>query len=194
MRDQPDTKTREHMLDYIIHLLEDAQDFSWSAAKASHAVLLCRMEQGEISGWADCEKIERIRRAHPHVTAPPPPLKKVKKIKIRINNPAKPFLACISIKIPVQKSSHETRGVLYRHICSACFSAEGKAFPHSQADCRKSKPKKPVIVGRSHVGRAHLARVVYSSNFDHNAIKKASKPGQKCNSSRISQSFGLFQC
>ena len=40
MRDQPDTKIREHMLDYIIHLLEDAQDFSWSAAKASHAVLL----------------------------------------------------------------------------------------------------------------------------------------------------------
>ena len=41
----------------------------------------------------------------------------------------------------VQKSSHETRGVLYRHICSACFSAEGKAYSHSHADCRKSKPK-----------------------------------------------------
>ena len=27
-------------------------------------------------------------------------------------------------------------------------------------------------MGRSHVGRAHLARFVYSSNFDHNAIKK----------------------
>ena len=27
-------------------------------------------------------------------------------------------------------------------------------------------------MGRSHVGRGHLARVVYSSNFDHNAIKK----------------------
>ena len=46
MRDQSDTKIREHMLDYVIQLLEDAQDFSWSAAKASHAVLLCRMEQG----------------------------------------------------------------------------------------------------------------------------------------------------
>ena len=27
-------------------------------------------------------------------------------------------------------------------------------------------------MGRSHVGRAHLARVIYSSNFDHNAIRK----------------------
>ena len=59
-----------------------------------------RIGQGEISGWADCDKIECIRRAHAqrHVTTP---LKKVKKVKIRINNPAKPFPACISIKIPV---------------------------------------------------------------------------------------------
>ena len=39
---------KEHMLDYVIALLEDANDFSWGAAKASHAVLLCRMEQGSI--------------------------------------------------------------------------------------------------------------------------------------------------
>ena len=141
MRDQPDTKIREHMLDYVIQLLEDAEDFSRSAAKASHAVLLCCMEQGEISGWADCDKIEHIQRAHVqrHVTAP---LKKVKKVKIRINNLAKSFHACILTKNTcIQKSSRETRGVLYRHICSACFSAEGKAYAHSQADCRKSKPK-----------------------------------------------------
>ena len=39
---------REHMLDYVIDLLDDATDFSWASVKASHAVLLCRMEQGEI--------------------------------------------------------------------------------------------------------------------------------------------------
>ena len=33
------------MLDYVIDLLDDATDFSWGSAKASHAVLLCRMEQ-----------------------------------------------------------------------------------------------------------------------------------------------------
>ena len=43
--------TRENMLDYVINLLEDAQDFSWSSAKASHAVLLCRMEQGDVRSW-----------------------------------------------------------------------------------------------------------------------------------------------
>ena len=72
MRDQADAKIREHMLDYVIHLLEDAQDFSWSAAKASHTVSLCHMEQWEISIWAESDKIERIRRAHAqrHITAP----------------------------------------------------------------------------------------------------------------------------
>ena len=37
----PDLKA--HMLDYKIALMEYANDFSWSSAKASHVVLLCRM-------------------------------------------------------------------------------------------------------------------------------------------------------
>ena len=41
-------QTRENMLDYVINLLEDAQDFSWASAKPSHALLLYRMEQGEV--------------------------------------------------------------------------------------------------------------------------------------------------
>ena len=32
--------------------------------------------------------------------------------------------------------------------------------------------QKPVTVGRSHRGRAHSARVIYSKNFDHNVIRK----------------------
>ena len=55
---------KEHMLDYVINLLEDANDFSWASTKASHAVFLCQMEQGEVVGWSDVEKIDRIRRAH----------------------------------------------------------------------------------------------------------------------------------
>ena len=55
---------REHMLDYVINLLDDTTDFSWASAKASHAVLLCRMEQGEIVRWSNTDKIDRVRRAH----------------------------------------------------------------------------------------------------------------------------------
>ena len=52
------------MLDYLIALM-DANDFSWDVARASHAVLLCRMEQGEVKNYCDTDKLDRIRR---HVT------------------------------------------------------------------------------------------------------------------------------
>ena len=35
------------MLDYIISLMDDANDFSWGAAKVSQMFVLCGMEQGE---------------------------------------------------------------------------------------------------------------------------------------------------
>ena len=43
--------------------MEDAQDFSWTSAMASHTVLLCQMEAGRVK-WSDCHKIDRIRRAN----------------------------------------------------------------------------------------------------------------------------------
>ena len=52
------------MLAYLIALLDDANDFSWQSAKASHVVLLCRMEQGEIASWSETDKIDRVRRAN----------------------------------------------------------------------------------------------------------------------------------
>ena len=48
------------MLDYLIALMEDANDFSWDAARASNAVILCRMEQGEVKNYKETEKLDRI--------------------------------------------------------------------------------------------------------------------------------------
>ena len=64
IREVSNVHLRENMLDYVINLLEDAQVFSWSSAKACHAVLLCRMEQGEVKNWNEMEKIDKIWRAH----------------------------------------------------------------------------------------------------------------------------------
>ena len=55
---------REYMLDNVINLLDDTTDISWASAKASHAVLLCRMEQGKIVGWAEADRIDWVHRAH----------------------------------------------------------------------------------------------------------------------------------
>ena len=43
MRHEENLQTRGHMLDYLA-LLDDSNEFSWQAVKASHAVLLCIME------------------------------------------------------------------------------------------------------------------------------------------------------
>ena len=57
MREETNQNLKDHMLNYLIDLMDDANDFSWGAAKASHAVLLCRMEQGEVTGSPEILKL-----------------------------------------------------------------------------------------------------------------------------------------
>ena len=58
LREEQNLQVREHMPDYLIALMEDAHDFSWDGARASHAVLLCRMEQGEVNNYTETEKLQ----------------------------------------------------------------------------------------------------------------------------------------
>ena len=129
------------MLDYMISLFDDANDFSWDAAKASHTVLLCRMEQGKVKDYSQTETIDRIRRAKAqrhnvptfgsqnHKTSNPKHVK---------STPCNYFNAgtCSHSK------THETRGVLHKHVCSACF-ATGKSFGHPKTECRSKNKKFP---------------------------------------------------
>ena len=64
MRDESDPEVRQHMLEYMISLMDDANDFSWILAQASHALLLRRMEQGEVKSYSDVLALDRIRRAN----------------------------------------------------------------------------------------------------------------------------------
>ena len=66
MRDE-NLDNQRGMLDYLISLLDDANDFSWDAAKASHAVLVCRMEQGKIKDYTQTNNIDRIKSAQRHL-------------------------------------------------------------------------------------------------------------------------------
>ena len=130
------------MLDYLIALLDDSNDFSWSAAKASHAVLLCRMEQGEISEYTQTDLVDRVRRAHAQRHIVPTALnssQNVRKSKITKS------MRCNFYNQGTcnHSATHETKGVLYKHICSFCFSKRGKNFAHAETDCRsKNKQAK----------------------------------------------------
>ena len=90
------------MLDYVIDLLDNAIDFSWSSTKASHAVLLCRMVKGKIKSLLETEKIDRIRRAHAqrHSVSFKVALKELK-----TNIPLQQLpLVCIITRVSVHKS------------------------------------------------------------------------------------------
>ena len=136
MKEETNSSVKDCMLDYLVALLDDAQDFSWEAAKASHAVLLCRMEQGEVESYSDIDKIDRIRRANAQRHLPyngnthKKPQGKVQKVL-----PCNYFNqgTCSHTK------THDTRGIRYTHVCSSCF-ANGKNFPHPETEC-KNKAK-----------------------------------------------------
>ena len=127
------------MLDYVIDLLDDATDFSWSSTKAGHAVILCRMEQGEIKSLLDTDKIKRVRRAHAqrHNTAQNNFQRGQEKHSTAKTTTCIYYNKCVCS----QKQTHESKGVLYKHVCASCWSKYGKAYPHPQTECRKSTKK-----------------------------------------------------
>ena len=64
MKEETNPEIKDSILDFLISLFDDANDFTWDAAKASHAVLLCRVEEGEITSYTVVDKIDRVRRAN----------------------------------------------------------------------------------------------------------------------------------
>ena len=107
MRDEPNPEVKQNMFDYMISLMGDANDFSWISTKASHAVLLCYMEQGEVISYSDTMAIDRIltTNAQNHVNVSQSNL-----IQIPFNgkNMAKPqnlYPAHISIRVHVYRKN-----------------------------------------------------------------------------------------
>ena len=125
------------MLDYIISLMDDVNDFSWGAAKASHAVLLCRMEQGQIQDYSQIEKIGRVRRANAQ-SYMPTGSGKHPNVDRKTGQKYIKAMVCTYFNQNTCNfnKTHETKGVLYRHICASCFIM-GKSYPHSEVDCRQ---------------------------------------------------------
>ena len=52
IKEDKNSDSKDFTLGYLVSLLDDAQYFSREVAKASHAVLLCRMEQGKIENYS----------------------------------------------------------------------------------------------------------------------------------------------
>ena len=134
-REEQNVEIKNSMLEYLTEIMEDANDFGWQSAKASHAVLLCRMEDGKID-WSETQKIDRIRRAHAQrgVTQSQGG-QNSKSIKLD----SKPAMACRFYQKGLchNQRDHETGGTFYKHVCANCFSM-GRENRHMSKDCKVS--------------------------------------------------------
>ena len=86
----------------------------WEASVLPPWPPLCRMEQGEVISWSEVEKIDHNQG---------------QKLSDKSQNTVKTF-PCVYFNknVCLHKSSNETRGVFYKHVCYPCFAKEGKAF------------------------------------------------------------------
>ena len=129
--DEKNWDIREHMIQYLGDLMEDASDFSWVSAKASHAVMLCEMERGKIT-WSDTTRIDRIRRAHAQ--------KHQNKANWGNKMGEKHPWFCKNFQTGTCSYSrdHETGGKLQKHIGAFCLT-QGRVSNHAEKDCQMVK-------------------------------------------------------
>ena len=115
--------------------MEDANDFGWQSAKASHAVLLCRMEDGKVY-WSETQKIDRNRRAHAQRgVIQNNGVQNSKSTKLD----SKPTMACCFYQKGLchNQRHHEREGTFYKHVCATFFSM-GRENRHMSKDCKVS--------------------------------------------------------
>ena len=123
------------MLEYLSDIMVDSHNFGWQAAKASHAALLCKMEENKID-WHETNKIDRVCRVHAQ-RASSNHLQSSSNKHTSSKNPT----PCKYLQKSTchQKMDHKANGITYLHVCQLCFS-QGKSNEHSANDC-KSRPK-----------------------------------------------------
>ena len=133
-REEKNLDIKNAMLEYLSEIMEDANDFSWQSAKASHAVLLCRMEEGKVE-WHETHKLDRIRRAHAQRGVG----QNSGGVGTKQTRPEPKATACRFYQRGLchHQKDHETGGVFYKHVCSACY-AMGREHRHMVKDCRAS--------------------------------------------------------
>ena len=135
------------MLDYLIALLDYVNDFSCQSAKASHAVLLCRMEQGEISDWSQTDKTDRVRRANAQrhgVSYNPVANVHKSRNNSHVSQKSAKFMTCVYFNDGscTYTKHHETKSVYIRHVCGICFVQDGKVSNHTVGECGQKHSKK----------------------------------------------------
>ena len=129
-QEETDVKIREHMIEYLTELMQDACDYSWESAKGAHSVLLHRMADGVVD-WGQVKEVQKIRKRYAQMTATPSQEKYSKSQK------AVPCLrhnkgTCL------RTSDHEWQNLMLKHMCQFCHTQFNKVEHHARKDCWKA--------------------------------------------------------
>ena len=129
-QEEQDPVIREHMIDYLTELTQDACDFSWEAAKGAHAVLMHRMGDGVIT-WSDIAEIHKLRTRYAQTHSIQGVSDKAKNLKV---------VPCLQFnKGSCNKlGDHEWKNLLLRHMCQFCHNTHNKVESHARKDCWKA--------------------------------------------------------
>ena len=123
IQEEKSDAARECILDYLNNIMEDVSDFSWGAAKASHAISLTNME-ADCLKWTDTDTLDRIRRAHAqrHVNSGQITNSRVSLLKKQKNSNSKNGVNCRYFQEGSCKfgTHHRTAGQYFRHVCESC--------------------------------------------------------------------------
>ena len=118
-REESDVDAKNTMLEYLADLKEDAHDFSWASAKGSHAVLLCKIEEGKVQRFTQQNHAQNAKK----------------------KSDSKGMPCKFYQKGTCQyKTDHESDSKFYKHICSVC-ACQSKEYRHSAKDCRSAHSK-----------------------------------------------------
>ena len=133
--EEKDPLIKEHMIQYLTELTQDACDFFWEATKGAHSVLLHRMADGVVD-WTNIAEIQKIRQRYAQTNS-------VQHVQERqkINKTA----PCIQFNKGQcsRPGDHEWKNLLLRHICQYCYTTFQKTESHSKKDCWKAAREQP---------------------------------------------------
>ena len=93
---------------------------------------------GEIAGWTDTEKIDRVRRAHAQSHSVGQ--NSTQTVQDKGSNVRK-YFSCVyfSKGVCLQRQTHENKGVIFQAPLLSLLNKEVKAFQHLQVECRKAQ-------------------------------------------------------
>ena len=130
---QKDHTSKVNMITYLSDLMQDAVDYSFTAAKGAHYVLMHKLIDNSLS-WRDMEGLTELRRRYAHTNG--------QNDRSGVRDRVKNLRPAICFKYNRghcgKNEAHEYNNMWLRHICLYCHDVLHVIEYHTKKDCPKA--------------------------------------------------------